>query len=47
MNKKSHILLAFFVVLSLIFSVVAPTGAVQAVESKDIVILGTSDLQER
>lgn len=44
MNKKSHILLAFFVVLSLIFSVAAPTAPVQAVELKDIVILGTSDL---
>jgi len=44
MNKKSHILLAFFVVLSLILSVAAPTGAVQAVETRDIVILGTSDL---
>ncbi len=44
MNKKSHILLAFFVVISLIFSVVAPTGAVQAAETKNIVILGSSDL---
>src|SRR5574340_1110576 len=44
MNKKSHVLLAFFVVLSLIFSVAAPTGSVQAVETKSIVILGTSDL---
>lgn len=44
MNKKSHVLLALFVVISLIFSVAAPTGAVQAVETKNIVILGTSDL---
>lgn len=44
MNKRIQILLAFFVVMSLVLSIASPTGHVVAAETRDIVILGTSDL---
>ena len=44
MAKKFHILLTFFLILSVVFPVLMPTGSVKAAETKDIVILGTSDI---
>jgi len=44
MNKRIQILLAFFVVMSLVLSIASPTGHVVAAETREIVILGTSDL---
>ncbi len=44
MAKKFHILLALFLVLSVVFPVVMPSGAVKAAETRNIVILGTTDI---
>ena len=44
MTKKIQVLMALILVLSLAISVVRPTGIAIAAETKDIVILGTSDI---
>ena len=44
MNKKFQILLAFFLVLSVVVQVAQPAGTVKAAETRNIVILGTSDI---
>ncbi len=44
MNKKFRILLTLFLILSVAVPLVRPTGAVQAAETKNLVILGTSDI---
>ena len=44
MTKKIQVLLALILVLSLAISVVRPTGTAMAAETKEIVILGTSDI---
>ncbi len=44
MSKKLHLLLVVLLVLSVVFTAAQPNGKVQAAETKDLVILGTSDI---
>jgi 2',3'-cyclic-nucleotide 2'-phosphodiesterase / 3'-nucleotidase len=44
MNKKLHVLLVLFLILSVVIPVVKPTSTVKAAETRDLVILGTTDI---
>jgi len=42
--KKTQILIGLVLIVSLMIGIMQPTGVVRAAETKDIVILGTSDI---
>src|SRR5512147_299492 len=44
MNKKFRLLLTLFLILSIAVPVFKPAGSANAAETRDIVILGTSDI---
>ena len=44
MARKFHVLLALFLILSVVFPVVMPAGVVKAADTRNIVILGTTDI---
>ena len=44
MNKKSHVLLSLFLVLTIAVPFFGPARTLAAQETRDLVILGTSDI---